>query len=100
MKLFGTGSRDMGHVVEYSPPGQELSFVGILTSEKPICTADEKKVCVYFPFAYMIGGPIAMVNPEHLRPLDMPVEEALKLAATAHVGVTRPEQLEINAAKQ
>ncbi len=42
-------------------------------------------MAVYLPFGYMIGGVTVYVPREHLRELDMPVEQALKLAATAHV---------------
>ena len=89
MKLFGSdSSQKMGQVVEYAPPGTELGVLGVLTNEQPD-GAPEGKVAVYLPLAYMIGGPVVFAPPEHLRPVDMPVERALRLCATAQVGIDR-----------
>ena len=89
MKLFGSdSSQKMGQVVEYCPPGGEMGMLGILTNEQPD-GAPEGKVAVYLPMAYMIGGPVVFVPPEHLRPVNMPVERALRLCATAQVGIDR-----------
>jgi uncharacterized membrane protein len=88
MRLFGGGAASMGRTVEYRPPGADYSVLGILTNENPVASRPpgEKRVAVYLPMAYMFGGPTVLVPPEHLRALDIPVEQALKLAATAHVG--------------
>jgi len=86
MKLFGPETRKtMGRVVEYRPAGSEIGVLGILTNERPAGTADAGKAAVYFPLAYMIGGPVLFVPRERLREVDMPVERALRLCATAHV---------------
>jgi uncharacterized membrane protein len=89
MKLFGGGAGTMGRVVEYRPPGSSLAFLGIVTNENPIVGQDDgqtKRVAVYLPLAYMFGGPTILAMPDQLKEVNIPVEEALKLAATAHVG--------------
>jgi uncharacterized membrane protein len=88
MKLFGGGAGSMGRAVEYRPPGAQISVLGIVTNENPpgAKAGEPRRVAVYIPLAYMFGGPTVLAPPEHLRELDMPVEQALKLAATAMVG--------------
>ena len=92
MKLFGTGSRRMGRVVRYKPPGTDMVFLGILTNEAPKIgqSPDDRPVAVFLPYSYMFGGMTIYVSPEHLQEVDMPVEQALKLSATAQVGGESP----------
>lgn len=97
MKLFGSQSNAMGRVVEYLPPGSDVGVLGILTNEQPSGTGDDRRAAVYFPLAYMIGGPVLFVKTEHLRDVDMPVERALRLCATAQVSVGKNAQAAINA---
>ena len=87
LKLFGSESKKMGQVVEYTAPGSDAGRLGILTNEQPDGASDGQRVAVYFPLAYMIGGPVFFVNKENLREVDMPVERALRLCATAQVGI-------------
>jgi uncharacterized membrane protein len=90
MKLFGSDSHRMGRVVQYTPPGTDMVLLGILTNERPKVGLDSesRRVAVYLPYSYMFGGLTIYVSPEHLREVDMPVEQALKLSATAQVGAT------------
>ncbi|MHC4294175.1 MAG: DUF502 domain-containing protein [Planctomycetota bacterium] len=87
MKLFGSESRKMGRVVEYQVDESDVGVLGILTNEQPSGIEHAGKVAVYFPFAYMIGGPVLFVPRDRLREVDMPVERALRLCATAQVGI-------------
>jgi len=90
MKLFSAESKEkMGRVVEYRTPDSEIGVLGILTNEQPAGAGDEGRSAVYFPMAYMIGGPVVFVKTEHLREVDMPVERALRLCATAHVSAEK-----------
>ena len=94
MKLFGGDTGSMGRVVEYRPPGTDVAVLGILTNEHPSTGKQEegpRRVAVYLPMAYMFGGATILTPPEHLKELDMTVEHALKLAATAHIGGAGPE---------
>ena len=87
LKLFGGESSRMGRVVRYTVPGTEASTLAVLTNEHPEGTghAESDKVAVYLPFSYMFGGMTVFVSPEHIEEVDMPVEKALKLCATAQV---------------
>ncbi len=90
MKFFGTDSAKMGRAVLYRPPGQNVTMLGLLTNDAPKEIPAERegqRVAVYFPFAYMIGGPLLYLPREDLEEIDIPVETAFKLAVTAHIGV-------------
>lgn len=90
MKFFGSDSQKMGRAVLYRPPGRNITMLGLLTNDNPTeIPAEEgrQRVAVYFPFAYMIGGPLLYLPREDLEEIDMPVETAFKLAATAHIGI-------------
>jgi uncharacterized membrane protein len=89
MRLFGTESARMGRVVLYRPAGSKIRALGILTNPHPVGVPEndpDKLVAVYFPLSYMIGGPILYVPRKDLEELDIPVEVAMKLSATAQVG--------------
>ena len=90
MKLFSAESKEkMGRVVEYRTPGSEIGVLGILTNEQPVGAGDEGRSAVYFPLAYMIGGPVLFVKSDRLREVDMPVERALRLCATGQVSAEK-----------
>ncbi len=103
MKLFGSKSKRMGQVVLYRQQDGGSAKLGILTSDSPPgIKPQENKVAVYFPFSYMIGGEILYVSADRLEHVDMPVETALKLCATAYVGAsagTEPESDKTDTAK-
>jgi uncharacterized membrane protein len=89
LKLFGSGSKRMGKVVFYRPSGGEMGMLGILTNQSPVGLAgiaDHQLVAVYLPLAFMLGGQIVYVPRKFLQELDMPVEQALKICATAEIG--------------
>ena len=93
LKLFGGDSRRMGKVVRYKMPGSDMSMLAILTNEAPAGLDGEdpegRKVAIYLPYSYMFGGITIFVSPENIREVDMPVERALKLCATAQVTPTQ-----------
>jgi len=89
LKMFSPTAKAIGKVVECKIPGTEMTALGLQTNDQPKGISDgpgPKKVAVYLPFGYMIGGPVVFVAPENLREVDLSAQEALKLAATAHVG--------------
>ena len=95
MKLFGGDSGKMGRVVQYTQPGTDITMLGILTNENPVDISEvsgEKKVAVYLPYAYMIGGPTVYVSPDNVKDVCMTVEQALKIAAIANVTSDSKEQ--------
>ena len=98
MKLFGGDSRRMGRAVLYTPPGAAASTIAILTNPEPQGMPEDligRKVAIYVPFSYMFGGVTLYVDRQHVRTLDLPVEQALKLAATAQV--TREDEFATDA---
>lgn len=89
MRLFGGRKGSMGRVVLYQPTGG-IKMLGIVTNEAPAGRPPgDRRVLVYLPLGYMIGGPIVYASPEQLEPVDMPAETALRLAMTAFV--SRPD---------
>ena len=90
LKLFGGGSSNaMGKVVLYRPNGGEAAVLALLTNAKPTglskAVGDLDLVAVYVPMSFMIGGPLLYVPREHIQEIDMPAEQALRLAATAEI---------------
>ncbi len=86
LKLFGGEAENMGQVVLYRLPGTEVKLLGIRTSTSPRGAQGQNRVAVYLPMSYQLGGFTVYVPPESVEPLDMSVEEAMKIAATADVG--------------
>lgn len=86
LKLFGGDAEQMGQVVRLRLPGTDIKLLGILTSTSPRGAKGEKLVSVYLPMSYMFGGPTVYVPPEAAQPVDLTVEEALKIATTADAG--------------
>jgi len=103
MKLFGGESRRMGRVVQYNVPDTDMTLLGILTNENPLGlprNVPHRKVAVYVPYSYMLGGLTVFVSPEYLVEVDMSVEQCMKLCATAQVGsgpTVPPEKRELPA---
>lgn len=92
LTLFGGDSKNMGHAVLYTPPGLGYKQLGILTNEHPAGLAEgDDRVIVYLPMGYMIGGPCIYAKPEDVERLDISVETALKLSATAFISTKRTD---------
>lgn len=87
MKLFGGDAKRMGRTVLYTPVGTEMTLLAIMTNEKPagVSGAGQDKVAIYVPYSYMFGGITIYVPRQSVREVDIPVEQALKLCATAQV---------------
>ncbi len=83
-----TGARQM--VVTLKPPGQEMELVGLVTrqqlDELPAGFTQGDRVAVYLPMGYMIGGYTVFVPRDWVRPIDMPVEEAMRASLFAWMG--------------
>ncbi len=59
-----------------------------LPSAAPWATNDgPRKVAVYLPYAYTFSGPMVYVPIEHIREVDLSVEDVLKLSYTAQAGM-------------
>ena len=79
----GDKGKGIGRVVRVTLPG-DMKMIGFVTSEQPSWRrGEEPHVAVYLPLSYQIGGHTLLVPPQAIEPLDMPVEEAMRLVLTA-----------------
>lgn len=85
---FSPHEQDAQQVVLLKMPGHGLSTVGLVTRQsmrglpKGLAELDDQ-VAVYLPMGYMIGGYTVFVPRSWTTPIDMPVEEAMRLALIA-----------------
>ena len=64
----------------------DLELVGLVTDmASDLGNHAEKRVLVYLPMSYQIGGYMVSVPRNRIQPLDMSVEDALRLTVTAGV---------------
>jgi uncharacterized membrane protein len=85
---FAPHEKDAQQVVLLKMPGHELSTVGLVTRQSmrglPKGLGElEDTVAVYLPMGYMIGGYTVFVPRSWTTPVDMSVEEAMRLALIA-----------------
>jgi uncharacterized membrane protein len=85
---FSPHEQDAQQVVLLKMPGHELSTVGLVTRQSmkglPRGLADlGGQVAVYLPMGYMIGGYTVFVPRSWTTPVDMSVEEAMRMALVA-----------------
>jgi uncharacterized membrane protein len=66
----------------------EIRVVGFITCASVNFIPDEELVSVYMPMSYQIGGYTVYLPKSRLEPLDMPVEDAMRLVLTAGMGTT------------
>lgn len=88
MSFFSGKKKGIGRVVtvDVTPEIRMLGFVtnedaSGLTSQK----RDAERIAVFLPMSYQIGGFMIFVPRERISPVDMKVEDALRLAITAGV---------------
>ena len=85
---FSPHEQDAQQVVLLKMPGHGLSTVGLVTRQSmkglPKGLAElEDQVAVYLPMGYMIGGYTVFVPRSWTTPVDMTVEEAMRMALIA-----------------
>ncbi len=93
MQYFsGRGTRAFDQVVTIDIVGQDMTLLGLVTRDDlrslPEGLASEHKVAVYIPGSYQIGGFTIMVPRDRLRPVDMPIDDAIRFAVTGAMSVT------------
>jgi len=85
--FFAPKKEGLGQVVAVTYNGMEM--VGFITQTDqqrlPESFRGQDKVLVYLPMSYMIGGFTLFVPREHVRPLNMSMEEAMRFALTAGI---------------
>lgn len=90
MRFFGGGSN--GKVALYTPAGSNFHMLAVVTNDRPIALpADQADgmVTIWLPMSYNLGGFMLYVPSECLQPVNLTVEELMKLAATAELGAGR-----------
>ena len=67
-----------------------LRLIGFITREEfgdlPARIDRDDTVAVYLPMSYQIGGFATLVPRSAVRPIDMPIEQAMRFAVTAGMG--------------
>ena len=81
-------------VVVLRLPGQALEVVGLVTRQHmqglPDGFLPGDRVAVYLPMGYMIGGYTVFVPRSWIVPVDMSVEEAMRMALIAFMSSNKP----------
>ena len=85
---FAPHEQDAQQVVLLKMPGNELGIIGLVTRQSmkglPRGIGDlEDQVAVYLPMGYMIGGYTVFVPRSWTVPVNMSVEEAMRMALIA-----------------
>ncbi|HMA11090.1 MAG TPA: DUF502 domain-containing protein [Steroidobacteraceae bacterium] len=82
-------------VVILKMPGQPLEVVGLITRQRvddlPSGFLQGDRVAVYLPMGYMIGGYTVFVPRDWVQPIDMSVEEAMRLSMFAWMSAASGE---------
>lgn len=89
--LSPDSQHQFGKVVLVRLPGQDCQLLGFVTREQfadlPLELAADEPIAVYMPMSYQIGGYTMYLPRSALTPVDIPFEDAMRLALTG--GVTR-----------
>lgn len=85
--FFSPKEEGLGEVVAVTYNGTEMIGFVTQTDEKklPESFRGQDKVLVYLPMSYMIGGFTVFIAREHVRPVKMSMEEAMRFALTAGI---------------
>jgi uncharacterized membrane protein len=85
--FFSPKDEGLGEVVAVTYNGAEMIGFITQTDEKklPESFRGQDKVLVYLPMSYMIGGFTVFIPREHVRPINMSMEEAMRFALTAGI---------------
>lgn len=88
----GEGQRDLQSVVTWRVSGARL--LGFVTHDAIVQLKthpeDADLVAVYFPMSYMLGGYTLYLPKHELEPVNLSVEEAMRLAITGGMGTVKP----------
>jgi uncharacterized membrane protein len=86
-KPGGLGAVNKVVIVSFGASG--IRAVGLLTRDRfddlPAGLGGEGVVAVYLPYSYQVGGVTLIVPREHVRPIDMSLEDAMRFIVTAGV---------------
>lgn len=90
MALFSGGGPDsMKKVVIVNFDKLGFEAIGLVTREEfadlPANMIPSEKIAVYIPMSYMLGGFTTIISRNQVREVDIPVEQAIKLAITGWI---------------
>jgi len=92
---FAPHEQDAQQVVVLNVPGGEMGIIGLVTRQNmkglPGQLGERDQVAVYLPMGYMIGGYTVFVPRSWTTPVDMSVEEAMRLALVAFMSSKKGE---------
>ena len=96
MSLFAGGSEDkMKKVVMVNFDKLGFRSIGLVTrdefSDLPEGTIEKEHIAVYIPMSYMLGGFTAIVPRKDVIEVNIPVEQAIKLAITGWIKADKNE---------
>jgi len=94
--IAGDKTNQFDKVVMVRPSNNDdVELIGFVTREDftglPEGIGGEDKVAVYMPMSYQVGGYTLFLPRERVRPIDMSMEDAMRMALTAGMSVKRDE---------
>lgn len=101
VKTIYNGIRDIAHFLTPSDERREtgtpvlvritddMRVIGFVTGTQMPYECDEESVAVYMPMSYQIGGYTVYMPKSRIEPLNMPVEQAMRMVLTAGMSELR-----------
>lgn len=88
-EFFSSGPGEGASTVVSVDVGGGASVIGFVTDHSPtaidVAGSGSNRVAVYLPLSYQIGGCTLLIPRERLTPVDIGVEEAMRLVLTAAI---------------
>lgn len=88
-EFFSSSPAEENAAVVRVDVGQDSYLIGFVTDSNPRTNALDgdgiERIAVYLPLSYQIGGYTLMVPKEHVSPLDIKAEDAMRLVLTAAI---------------
>jgi uncharacterized membrane protein len=103
VKTIYNGVRDIARFLTPSKDGREtgtpvlvrvaddMRVIGFVTGNNMPYETEEESVAVYMPMSYQIGGYTVYMPKSRVEPLNMPVEQAMRMVLTAGMNAEQAE---------
>jgi uncharacterized membrane protein len=69
---------------------EDIRVIGFVTGNQMPYKTDQESVAVYMPMSYQIGGYTAFLPKSRVEPLNMPIEQAMRMVLTAGMSEQGP----------
>ena len=93
LRAFSIANKQQADSVVMVTLGDNMRLLGFVTSREPSTrlrgAVDESVVGVYLPMSYQLGGYTVYLPASQLEPVDLSVEEAMRIAVTG--GIQNPK---------